>query len=486
MITTRLKRFLLAAATAFSTAAAAQIPNPTVTGPIASTAIPGSSAREYVFFASDHPMAVNGYVEEEFFIEGTANRYDTPTLATGSIVSSGHTYKTRVVVRRPTDAKKFNGIVLVEWYNVTNGFDAENVWFFGWEHILRSGYAWVGVSTQRVGVDRLKSWSPTRYGSLDVVAGGSVPNDVLSYDIFSQAGKALARPSGVDMLGGLKPKMLIAAGESQSAQRLSIYLNSVAPLGTPYHSAYLLSNYGQQIRPDVAIRTFKTLFEFDLESGEAALRQPDGPKYHSWEVAGTAHVDHHLRLSREPLELRDLLVSSEANLAPTCTIPTIGSRVPNHYVVGAAIDHLIRWTRDGKRPPTAPRMQIASFGPGNQAQVARNGFDLALGGIQLSQIAVPTAKNVGENTGAGACPRWGYHQPFDLATLRSLYRSHGDYLEDVVRVTRNNLKKGFILKPDAVATIEEALASRVGEQPRARFDWDRDHDFNRHDRDDDD
>ena len=58
-------------------------------------------------------------------------------------------------------------------------------------------------------------------------------------------------------------------------------------------------------------------------------------------MAGTAHVDHHLRLTREPLELRDLLVSSEANLAPTCTIPTIGSRVPNHYVVAAAIDQLV-------------------------------------------------------------------------------------------------------------------------------------------------
>ncbi len=473
----------LVAALSFS--AAAQIPNPTVTGPIASSAIPGATSREYIFFASDHPLTVNGYVEEEFFIEGTANRYNTPTLATGSILSSGHAYRTRVVVRRPASAAKFNGTVLVEWYNVTNGFDAENLWFFGWEHILRAGYAWVGVSAQRVGVDRLKSWSPTRYGSLDVTEGGTITNDALSYDIFSQAGQAIARPAGVDILGGLRPKLVIATGESQSAQRLATYLNSVAPLGTPYHAAYLLSNFGQQIRPDVVMPTFKTLFEWDLETGEAALRQPDSKNYHSWEVAGTAHVDHHLRLTREPLELRDLLVSSEANLAPTCTIPTIGSRVPNHYVVGAAIDQLVRWKAHRKTPPVSPRMEIASFGPGNQAQIARDSFDLAKGGIRLSQIEVPTAKNVGENTGGGACARWGYHQPFDLATLRSLYRSHGDYVEDVVRVTRNNLKRGFITKPDAVATVVEALATRVGDQGRrAWFDWQHDHDF-RHDDDDD-
>src|SRR5712671_5801376 len=442
--------------------AAAVPPNPTVTGPVASSVVPGHASRDYVFFATDHPLAVNGYVEEEFFIEGTANRYNTPTLATGSIVSSGHPYKTRIVVRRPADASKFNGIVLVEWLNVTNGFDAENLWFFGWEHILRSGYAWVGVSAQRVGVDRLKSWSPARYGTLDVTAGGAVPTDVLSYDIFSQAGQAIVHPGAVDVLGGLRPKLLIAAGESQSAQRLSVYINSVMPLGNVYDAAFLLSNFGQQIRPDVVVPTFKVLFEWDLETGEAALRQPDSNKYHSWEVAGTAHVDHHLRLSREPLELRDLLVSSEANLAPTCTVPTIGSRVPNHYVVASAIDNLVRWTKEGKPPPISPRMQIASFGPGNAAQIARNGFELALGGIRLSQIEVPTAKNVGENTGGGACARWGYHQPFDLSMLEALYPSRSRYIEEVARVTRGNVKRGFLLKPDAEATIDEAVRSSVG------------------------
>ena len=144
------------------------------------------------------------------------------------------------------------------------------------------------------------------------------------------------------------------------------------------------------------------------------------------------------------------------------------------------------WLKNERRTPTVSSLfEIASFGPGNSAQIARNGFDLALGGIRLSQIEVPTAKNVGENTGVGACPRWGYHQPFDLATLRSLYRSHGDYVEDVVRVTRNNLKRGFITKADAVVTVVEALANRVGDQGRrARFDWwEHDRDF-RHDHDD--
>jgi hypothetical protein len=43
-----------------SSSSGSNIPNPTVTGPIATTQIPGSATNDYIFFASDHPLAVNG------------------------------------------------------------------------------------------------------------------------------------------------------------------------------------------------------------------------------------------------------------------------------------------------------------------------------------------------------------------------------------------------------------------------------------------
>ena len=81
-------------------------------------------------------------------------------------------------MRRPADPKRFNGTVLVEWDNVTNQFDAENVWFFDWEHMMRAGYVWVGVSAQTVGVAALNKWSPDRYGTLDVgeIVASTGPN----------------------------------------------------------------------------------------------------------------------------------------------------------------------------------------------------------------------------------------------------------------------------------------------------------------------
>jgi hypothetical protein len=442
------------------TAAAAEVPNPAVTGPVASAGIPGNSDHDYIFFATNHDLALHGYVEEEFFIQGNANRYHTPAQASGTILDGDHPYKTRVVVRRPANAKRFNGTVLVEWYNVTNGFDAENMWFFGWEHMLRAGYIWVGVSAQQVGVAALKKFSAARYGSIDVNQGGTIDNDALSYDIFSQAGRAIRNPKGVDLLGGIHPRHVIAIGESQSANRLSTYVNSIHPLANVYEGFLLFSSLNQKIRTDLNAPVWKMSAEFDVGFGEAKVRQPDTSLFRSWEIAGTSHVDHHLRLSREPMELRDMGTSSEAAFAPGCGVPTVGTRVPLHYVLASALDHLARWVDKHTPPPNAPLIATESLGP--PIQISRDNNGLALGGIRLASVAVPTGINNGTNTGPGACARWGYYKPFDVTMLAKLYPTHQAYVSAVERVTKANLHAGFILKPDAESTIREAKESMIG------------------------
>jgi hypothetical protein len=482
---------LMVALTGLSPASlAASIPNPAVSGPIASPDLPGTPTHNYPFFASNHELASHGYVEQEYFYSGTANRYNTPTEATGSIIDGNHPYRTRMIVRRPADPSQANGIVLVEWLNVTNGFDADNTWFFSWEHILGAGYTWVGVSAQQVGVNRLKTWSPSRYGALDVTQGGAITDDSLSYDIFSQAGQALRHPIGVDPLAGIKRQQILAIGESQSAFRLSAYVNSINPLTPEYDGFLLLSSLGNLIRPDLKAPVFKVLTEFDVENSEATVRQPDTAKFHTWEIAGSSHVDQHLRASREPLELRDFSTStaassSEATLAPQCAIPSIGTRVPSQFVVSEAYDQLVRWVKNGTPPPSAPRIQIASFGAtGQPSTIARNSLGLAIGGIQLAEIAVPTALNSGVNSGPGACVRWGYSTPFSVATLNRLYPRHDRYVDQVVDVTRSNVRKQYISAADGRLSILAASISDVGATGQGRghdhdyLDWSHDPDFN--------
>jgi hypothetical protein len=468
----------------------AAVPMPKVTGPIAAPDVPGSATHNYIFFASNHDLAAHGYVEEEYFIRGAATTYKTGGTATSDVLATNQPYYTRIVVRRPVDPKRFNGTAIVEWYNVSNFFDAENVWFDDWEDMMRSGYVWVGVSPQTVGVEALKKWNPTRYAGFTVgkdVAStptsaprppGGPDLDAMSFDIFSQVGEALKHPGAVDPLGGLKPKILLATGQSQSAGRLSTYVNNVHPLAKVY-DGFLLVASSTPIRSDLISPVFKLMAEHDVVTGGAATRQPDTDKFREWEVAGTSHMSQHVRVSREAVELRDNGVSLEAKMAPLCANPQVGTRTPMGQVAAAAFAALSKWAVGGKAPPIAPKLDITQVNKGpKQSVVARNEDGLAQGGIQLASQAAPTQINLGVNApskaaldsgihgeaiGAGACVRWGPSTDMSVARLKALYPSHADYVAKVKKVTDDNVAKGFLLKADGDAQIAAAEMSAVGD-----------------------
>jgi len=164
---------------------------PSIAAPIAG---PGSPSLDSTTFG----LAPFGYVEEEFFATGTATAYVIDGDLSGDgkwSVSPRDTvpYTTRLLVRQPGVRKRFNGTVVVEWLNVSQGFDAASDWTSTHTMLMRDGFAWIGVSAQYIGVsggpplDRhlaLKEVSPSRYGPL------FHPGDAYSYDIFSQAGLA--------------------------------------------------------------------------------------------------------------------------------------------------------------------------------------------------------------------------------------------------------------------------------------------------------
>jgi hypothetical protein len=436
----------------------AVVPNPTVTGPIPPNATPGDPSHDYPFLATDVDLASYGYVEEEYFIDGLANRYNTPALATGTIIDGNHPYRTRIIVRRPAAAEDFNGTVLLEWLNVTAGYDIEVHWLLSREHVLRSGYAWVGVSAQRVGVHQagtgLRSWSPVRYGTLDVTKGGTIVNDALSYDIFSQAAQAVRSPGAVDPMGGLPVQRLFAIGASQSAGRLVVYYNSIQPLAGVV-DAFMIFIGGGRSRTDLGVPVFKILSETDV-SGQIASAQPDTDIYRTWHVAGTSHADFKQGTSLAPLITRDGIPAAPTN----CTLPPF-SRIPMHYPVNAAYDHMVAWVNDGTPPPIAERIQFTSVAP---PVIARDGFGNALGGIRLAEHAVATATNTGQNSGPIFCILFGSHVPFDDATLAGLYRNHGQYVSAVDQVTEANLAAGYLVTPDASATITGAAQSNIGKK----------------------
>lgn len=225
--------------------AAADVATPTVEGPITGNGSP------LLLGTTLFDLAEVGYEQVEFFIGGTATAYTSaePLSSDGAwTVTPGATapYKSRLLVYRPIDPKQFKGTVLVEWFNVSGGLEAGPDWIAGHTEMVREGMIWVGVSAQYRGVEggsggllnvALKTSNPARYGSL------SHPGDSFSYDIYSQAGQALRLPPETNPLGDADIKRVIAIGESQSAFRLTTYINAVHPLAQVY-DGYLVHSRG--------------------------------------------------------------------------------------------------------------------------------------------------------------------------------------------------------------------------------------------------
>ncbi|HEX8602497.1 MAG TPA: alpha/beta hydrolase domain-containing protein, partial [Pseudoduganella sp.] len=267
------------------------VPTPTVTSlPIAAM----SSEHNYPFMTVDFSLDHFGFVQEEFLMEGKANAYAMPVMNSGgtfaielpvtpnpALASVDNAYRTRMFVIRPKDPAKFNGTVIYEWLNATNKFDIPVHWFQQKEMFLKRGYAYVGITVQDAtisGTQGLKAWSPVRYGTLDVTNGGKVTGEQLSYDIFSQGAKAVRTDPRI--LPSLSVKKVIAIGASQSAGRLSMYLNSIHPATGNIFDGAILTVGGQQLRTDLAIPVIKILSEFEVSytspmTNEAGILQPD-------------------------------------------------------------------------------------------------------------------------------------------------------------------------------------------------------------------
>jgi len=129
----------------------------------------------------------------------------------------------------------------------------------------------------------------------------------------------------------------------------------------------------------------------------------------------------------------------------------------------AAFDHLQEWVKNGKLPPFAPPIEVTAVGPPAVIARDKNGNSPA-GGIRLAEIAVPTRVNTGENSGTGFCRLYGSHRDFEPAIISELYPSHAAYVAAVKDVTEKNLKAGYILRPEAEATIAGEERSNIGKR----------------------
>lgn len=439
-------------------------------------------------------IAELGYLAEEFFVSGTASCY-TPTEELGSdgcwhVTPSGTAdYTTRVVVLKPADQAQFNGTVLVEWLNVSGGIDAPAVWLMAHREIVRSGYAYVGVSAQQVGIQgganlmgidmSLKSQDPSRYAPL------SHPGDAFSYDIFSQIGRLVS--DGI--FDDLHPKHVVALAESQSALFMTTYVNAVDPLARVYDGFLVHSRFAAaapldsssifdesqaggppaaRFRPDLRVPLVTVITETDLfggiRSGYYLARQPDSDRLRVWEIAGTAHADNYT-IQVAPIDSGSAPLSDiVAAYAPTDMLMgqqlqhCINFAPQHHYVLQAALSKLCHWVRTGQPPPSGATIELAD---GDPPEPVLDANGLARGGIRTPWVDVPVARTSGTGSVESIMAAiFGSGELFDAHTLRRLYPGgRADYLERFAAALDAAIESGFILPADRTEIIEIAASS---------------------------
>ncbi len=459
-----------------SNSAQTTAPAPAAKAPVNATAaqlsgpVTGGAGHAYLGQASAPDLARAGYREDEYFAQGTATAYTSkmPLSNDGKWTvqpASTAPYKTRIVVRRPIDGTRFNGTVLVEWLNVSGGIDASPDFTYLGDEIMRSGYVWVGVSAQKIGVEGgqgvvavavapkggLKGIDAARYGSLHH------PGDQYSQDIYTQAAAAVRSPGAVDPLGGLKLQRMIAVGESQSAFTLTTYVNAFQPMTHLFDGFYIHSRGGGampldggnianglsgsvHIRDDIDV----PVFMLETETDEAFLhyfdaRQPDTDKIRLWDIAGAAHADQY----------------QVGNTASMLGCNFMINTAPTHYVLKAALVQLEKWVKDGTPPPTAPRMQVVETN--GSPVVQRDAQGNALGGLRTPWIDVPAAAYSGAAPQGSSvlCSLFGQTNPFTTATLQQLYGSKASYVQKYTDAADRTIAAGFMLPADRAAIIAE-------------------------------
>ncbi|MCV7099168.1 alpha/beta hydrolase domain-containing protein [Mycobacterium palustre] len=436
-----------------------------------------------------------GYVAREFFVSGTACCYaprrDLGPDGRWDVTPSGTAdFTTRIVVLTPVDHARFNGTVLVEWLNVSGGIDAPAVWMMAHREILRAGYAYVALSAQRVGVDggtsllgvdmSLKSQDPKRYAPL------SHPGDQFCYDIFSQTGALVW-----SLLGDLRPRHVIAVGESQSAMFLTTYINAVDPLARSYDGFLVHSRFasaapldGRSIfdesqagspqavafRTDLRVPLVAVITETDLfggiRQGYYFARQPGTERLRVWEIPGAAHADNYT-IQVAPIDSGSAPIDAvAAAYAPTDML--MGQRLDHfinfapqhHYVVQAALAALNRWVCTGDPAPAAAPISVADGDP-PRPKLDANG--LAEGGVRTPWVDVPTARTSGLSDSGDEsimAAIFGSGEPFDAATLHRLYPGgSGQYLDAFTAALDRAIEDGFILPDDRAEIIELAAAT---------------------------
>jgi hypothetical protein len=375
------------------------------------------------------------YEAREYFVSGTT--------------SSGAPYKTRIVVRKPKDNAKFNGLILAESMHPSG-----NPWVFHFTQVYAMTTGVIGLEILTTTPAGLAAANQARYK--DLVAPNGAANDILA-----QVGALIKSEHKDNPLLGLALRKMILAGSSASAAAAQNYLANahmaqrLADMKPIYDGFMPTSANGQIPAIDVPAILVPTMREAFNGNGTT---QRDNDQLRVYEFAGMAHIDSRVAGAYYP---------------DPCNAPI--SRYPLGSEMAVALDKLFTWVDKGVAPPHADRFYV-DFNPDNKSQLDRDKgslfaldeFGNVRGGIRNTYVDVPVKsfhvpdeaatpristphytiaarRTGGADPDAQLCGLANFEIPMSTDQLKKLYKNPQDYAKKVAQRYDELVKQGWAL-----------------------------------------
>jgi hypothetical protein len=383
-------------------------------------------------------LAHFGYVTKEYFVSGTAN---------------GQPYKTRIVIRKPSDNSKFSGLVLAESMHPSG-----NPWMFHFTHRYSMTEGHIGVEILTTPPQGLAEANPERYKELMIQQGQAS-------EIIAQVGALLKSKHPDNPLLATPVRKMVLAGSSASAAVVVNYLTTsmVQRLSDmkPIYDGFMPTSNGTNLRKvDVPMIQVPTMREVFQGFGPTRLDgDAPGDQFRIYEFAGMAHID-----SRD----------AAAYYPDPCKQPI--SRYPLAAYMSVALHHMLQWIDKGVPPPHADRFYVDYNADKDGSLLALDEFGNVKGGIHTTYIDVPAAKFGVPNSGSEPpiknphpfiaargeaaqnqlCGLANYQINFTPEQLKKLYKDKKTYVAKVTQRYDELVKEGWALPVYRAVILEDA------------------------------
>jgi hypothetical protein len=369
------------------------------------------------------------YVTKEYFVSG---------------IAQGQPYTTRIVVRRPSELRKYTGIVVAEPMHPTG-----NDWMFYFlrTYLMSEGHIAVEIATSSLNL--FTDANAARYKDLELTPAQT-------NEILAQTGRLLKSERYDGPLEGLPLRKMILTGTSASAAIVAAYLPAHMVYRDldmkPIFDGFLPTSIGDAntlAKVDVPMIQMPTMTEVVRTAAAGNLyRRPDsdsaGDQFRIYEVAAMAHIDTRFNPIYNP---------------NPCKYPL--SEFPEGMGLAAGLDRLIEWIDKKKTPPRVPYVTVDNNTANDSSILALDANGNPKGGVRNTYVDVPAYRYVSPNEAAsppiaspnpvvasyGAelfCGIAAYQVPLTGDQMKVLYKSKKDFQSKVEQRANALIKEGWL------------------------------------------